>query len=134
MSDTIFGYDGQKISTPVEVRRGSSIVIRRQCKVLNRDTWLETPLDISAATAIEWQVVQDLNSGTTYMIRKFLNAGITLVSLGSQGIYDITLTSSATKNVVPGVYKASVAITLSTGFYKFEPYHFVVAAAQVLNE
>jgi hypothetical protein len=134
MSDTVYGYDRYSISTPVQVRRGSAVVLRRQCQVFDHDTYRDTNLNISAATAIRWEVLADFETETAEILYKSLGAGIALVSSGTTGILDITLTSGDTKTLRPGTYKAALAVTLSSGFYKFKPYHFVIAAAPALNE
>ena len=137
MSRTVYGFDREadSASTPAKVYRGSATVLRRQCQVLNHDTWQESNLDISGATAIRWAVTADLKKTTGEILSKTLAAGgIALVSGGSTGILDITLTAADTKNLTPGVYKASLAVTLSSGFYKFKSYHFTILAAQAMAE
>lgn len=134
MSDIMQGYDRYTISTPVEVRRGSSCVLRRTCQKIDRDTYQESTIDISGATAIRFEVVSDNASATGSVLSKSLGSGIALVSGGTTGIIDITLTAADTKNLRPGVYKGVLAVTLSSGFYKFKPYHFTILAVPKSNE
>jgi hypothetical protein len=134
MSDVIKGYDRYSVSTPTAIRRGSSVVLRRQCQTLDHDTMRDADLNISGATAIRWEVTHDTQKTSGYILAKYLASGITLVSSGATGIYDITLTAADTKNLNPGRYKASVAVTLASGFYKFNSYHFTILATNALAE
>ena len=133
MSDTIYGYDRYSVSTPVQVRRGSACILRRQCQVLDHDSLRESNLNIAAATVIRWEVLADLKRTTSSILSKTLVSGIALVSGGSTGILDITLTAADTKLLLPGTYKACLAVTLSS-LYKFKAYHFTILAAPALAE
>lgn len=137
MSRTVYGFDREEgsVSTPASVSRGSATVLRRQCQILNHDTWREENLNIAAATVIRWAVTANTKKTTGEILSKTLaGAGIALVSGGTTGLLDITLTAADTKNLTPGAYKASLAVTLASGFYKFKAYHFTIMAAQALAE
>ena len=134
MSDLIIGYDRYTVSTPVQVRRGSACTLRRFCQTLDHDTYREAALNISAATLIRWEVVADLQKTTGSILYKSLGAGITLYSSGTTGGIDIALTAGDTKALLPGTYKAALAVTLSTGYYKFKAYHFSILAMPALAE
>lgn len=134
MSDTIYGYDRYRLSTPAQIRRGSAVVLRRQCQVTDHDTLRESNLDISGATVIQWQVLADLKKTTASILSKSLGSGIALVSSGTTGIIDVTLASAATKNLLPGIYMACLSVTLPSGLYKFAPYHFMILAAPAMAE
>ena len=137
MSRTVFGYDREEdsVSTPVSVPRGSATVLRRQCRILNHDTRQEEDLNISAATAIRWAVTVYTQPTSSEILSKTLAAGgIALVSGGSTGTLDITLTAADTKALTPGCYLAELAVTLTSGFYKFKSYRFTISATQKLAE
>ena len=134
MSDTIIGQDRYLISSPVNLRRGSDVVLRRQLFTRDYDSGTESKLDISAATAIVWWLATDFKKATTATLSKTLVSGIALYSGGTDGQLEITIAGSDTKDLTLAMYFGEIAVVIRSKRYKFAPYKAYLLAAGALGE
>lgn len=135
MSDVFVGYDRQKKSTPFNLVRGSSRLIRRVCYTYDPDQGTESILDISGATEITWHLLLETKKGTASKIAKTKSASqIAFTNTGTDGKYDFTVAESDTVSLDLGFYKAEMAVVIGGKRYKFTPYVVQVMAAANLGE
>lgn len=107
---------------PLRVLKGESRTFR--VTVRDEDNVAQ---DISGATAIEFEVQNELGETDTPDIEKSLGSGIEFVTDGTDGEFDITIVSGDFSNLAPDTYKYDVVLELAGNrSYVITPSDFIV--------